>query len=159
MDCNCIRGEGNFLFKIEYFNKDFFLYQDLSNWNTDGKYKVPEFYTITITPPNAKTGYDIKVNTKCFTKVTKEDFNGNLIDGIYCVKFDNCENTYTAYFALTNKLDCCLEIMKLEDNENWQMLSNLLEKIKIATKFGDFKLAKDLISSANEIGEQNSCNC
>lgn len=158
-NCHCIRGEGNYLFEIKYFTKDSFLYQDLSNWNTDGKYSVPESYTVIITPPNVEKSYSINVNTRCFTKISNEDLEGNLKDGIYCIKFKNCDYIYKGYFAITNKMDCCLEKMIVNDEKEWKELDGMLKKVKIATKLGDFDLAKKLMKVANDFGYINNCNC
>lgn len=158
-DCHCIRGEGSFLFGIKYYSKDFFKYQDFSNWNTDGKYSVPESYVVTITPPNSKVSYDIEVLTKVETKISKEKLGGTIKDGIYCLKFENCDYSYYGYFAITNKLDCCLEKMIINDQENWTYLKELLDKIKIAGKFNDIQLVKDLMITANDIADENGCNC
>ncbi len=158
-DCNCIRGESEYNFKIEWNDKDSFLYQDLSNWNTDYGYSVPDEYDIIITPPNSKKDYKIAVNTKCWTKIGKEELGSDFKDGIYCIKLYNCDNIYTKYFAITNKLDCCYEKMLLNDEDDFAKMRELIDKIKVAAKFGDFKLAKDLVKNANSVALNNNCNC
>lgn len=159
MDCNCIRGEGSFMYKIDFFSKDSILYQDLSNWNTDGKYKIPDSYVVTITPPDTNVSYNITINTKCYNKITKDDFGGFMKDGIYCIKFKNCDKIYTGYFAITNKLNCCYEKMIINNSSYSLELRNLIEKINIAVKFGNFDIAKEFLKIANEITEFNKCNC
>ena len=170
MNCNCIRGEGEFNFKIERFSSDAFLYQDLSWWNTDNNYTIPTSYTIQITTPASET-FDVEIFVKTseidvpvWNKITNKKLGGVLKDGVYCVSFENCDYNYKRYFVFANKIECCIEEMIMKENvdeENPQRkeLQDLLKKGISLAKFGNFKDAKYLIEKRAMKIVNQKCNC
>lgn len=110
MDCSCIKDEGGkFAFKLESIDCQTLAFTDLSNWNEEDNYIVPDSYTITITKPNG-VDVDVSINPKKTTILKGSDLKTSICipDGIYCFKIASCGVTYSRTKAITCIADCQL---------------------------------------------------
>lgn len=159
-DCSCIKGESNFNFKFESLSSSIILFEDLSDWMEHPNYKDPVSYSITITPPGS-SDVTVLINLSRTNKITSNELfgrEGDIPDGIYCIKLSNCGYTYTRFKAITYKLNCCADKLFLEGKDTTE-IDDLIRKIKIATEFQDSVTAIKLYKIASEKIKLNNCYC
>ena len=93
-DCSCIKGEGSFNFELKAISSSLLVYTDLSDWMEHPNYKNPSDYMLTIQSPHS-TEVDIMIDVTKANKLTPAMLGkeGELPDGIYCMKLTNCGYT------------------------------------------------------------------
>src|SRR5690554_3406027 len=166
--CSCIRGNEGYLFHVDQKACDFFIYADLSDWMEESYYVVPTSYNIEVKVPSSSSFVSLQVNTSGYNKITATDLKvgGNCLpDGVYCIKTEEiCGITYTSFFALTYKLECCLAqlLLQADSPEDWSKLKTYhlrIEQIKEAARQGNSKLATDLYVFVRRLLSREKCNC
>lgn len=166
-DCSCIRGNEGYLFHTVQKSCDYFLYSDLSDWMQEDYYTIPAEYVVNIQVPSSSSFVGVPVSTSGVTKITSEDLKvgGCLPDGVYCIKTEDiCGVSYTSFFALTYKLECCLVqlLIQAEFPEDWDELKTIelrIEQIHEAARQGNSKLASDLYTMVRRLLSRKKCNC
>lgn len=160
MDCSCIKGESSFYIRFEPLSPTTLLFQDLSDWIEHPNYRLPETDVITIQPPDG-TEVPITVNFQKVNKITAKELygrNGEVPDGIYCIKYMNCGYMYKRYKPILRKLECCMDVMFMI-NADIEELEELVKHIRIAAEHGDGSTANTLYKKALSITKLNNCHC
>ena len=123
---------------------------------------------ISIKFPNSSGFVDLTVSTQKTNKITANDLGISqecLIDGIYCLKSEEiCGITYTRFFAVTYKLECCMTQLMLnaETEEDWEELMNIrlrIEQIHEAARMKNERQAINLYTYVRRILSRKNCNC
>lgn len=167
-DCSCIKGNEGYLFHTVQRSCSYFLYSDLSDWMDEDYYVTPTEYNVEIKVPNASNFVTVQVSTSDVTKITSEDLSVGgscLPDGVYCIKTEEiCGVSYTSFFALTYKLECCMIqlLIQAQTPEDWDELKILqlkIEQIHEAARQGNSKLASDLYTVVRRLLSRKKCTC
>lgn len=159
-DCSCIKGEGAFNFELKALSSSLLVYTDLSDWMEHPNYKEPTTYTLTIQPPYSAE-VDIVIDVAKANKLTPKLLmgrDGELPDGIYCMKLTNCGYTYTKYAAVVRRLECCADKLFMEELDTKE-LDELIRLIKVSVEFQNISEAKELYDKAEKIIKDNQCFC
>lgn len=159
-DCSCIKGEGSFNFELKAISSSLLVYTDLSDWMEHPNYKNPSNYTLTIQPPHG-TEVDILIDVTKANKLTPKiilGVEGELPDGIYCMKLTNCGYTYTKYAAVVRQLECCADKLFMEGKDTKE-LDELIRLIKVSVEFQNTSEAQELYKQAEKITKMNLCYC
>jgi len=158
-DCSCIKGEGSFNFELKAISSSLLVYTDLSDWMEHPNYKNPSNYMLTIQPPHS-TEVDIMIDVTKANKITPTMLGkeGELPDGIYCMKLTNCGYTYTKYVAIVRRLECCADKLFME-NKDTKELDELIRLIKVSVEFNNISEAQELYKQAEKIIKVNLCYC
>lgn len=159
MTCFCLRGRYDFHIKV--IDPHTLIYTDLSKWQVDDYYEVPEKYRINFITPLQKK-HTIHVYAEAQTVLRSSDF-GEFTDGIYEFIVEalddesgGCGKTYTKKYGIYANLQCCIDksFSTIEDehydivNEAQNFLymannSSQLEKLQQSMK--EYNVSKGLL--------------
>jgi hypothetical protein len=141
MNCSCIKG--NYRFNITTQSREFFIYEDISDWMIEEYYYIPEKYELQVLLPGASDYTALEVFTNRVNMISPKDLGlPSMVfsDGIYCFKVDNCGTTYKRLYAFTEKLECGIKKLLLRaiqtkrdfDFEQVNRLNLMIEATKIS---------------------------
>ena len=153
MACSCIKNNYNFF--LSEISCEHILYNDLSVWMEGDNYTTPSTYTVSI-GTDADNLKDYEVSTRGVTEL-------KLKDGVYIFKVTSCQNTYTRWRAVTAKLQCCLDIYTVSeqnpDLEKVKEAQRLLEGAKLYAIYNKPTQANDYYKMAKKLIESLNCDC
>ena len=167
MPCSCIKDtKQKFDFHLESLDCKTLIFTDLSNWQEEVPYIIPEKLDIEITLPSGQTR-QVSVTPKTTSKISLDDLSLSkkcLPNGIYCFKTESCGYTMTRHKAVVCKLYCKLDnlIAKAqteEDNAIISELSNLIKSIEINTEIGKHQQAVEIYKIVDKKFSRLHCEC
>jgi|31_taG_2_1085359.scaffolds.fasta_scaffold00372_7 hypothetical protein len=168
MSCSCIKGTGSkFDFKLESVDCKTLLLTDLSNWNDDKGYFIPESHQITVTLPVSNKQVVVNIKPQGTTVFNGDNLETSecLPDGIYCFSIDSCGKVYTRFRAVTCLLECRFDrltqkLAKKEVSiEKYIELSNYLEIMKASAKMDQSQKAADFYKILTKELDNLDCEC
>ncbi len=169
MNCSCINGK--YRINVTSFSQDFFIYEDISDWMTDSYYIIPDMYTVNILPPGSSKYISVDVYTNRSNMIDSKILFGtnecNIPDGIYCFKVDNCGVVYSAYAAITEKLECgirnilinAIQTNRKDEFELVNRLQLMVDGIKVFARMNNLQDARSAYDYVKKTVYQLKCNC
>lgn len=167
MPCSCIKDTNQaFDFHLSSLDCKNLIFTDLSNWQEEVPYVIPDSLEVEITLPSGTTK-TVSVKPKTTSKISLQDLSLSkkcLPNGIYCFKTISCGNTMTRHKAVVCKLYCKLDnlIAKAEtkeDNIAISELSNLIKSIQVNTEIGKHQQAIELYKIVDKKFSRLQCEC